>query len=364
MPQFTPGLTLAHKFFTEAIQPLMDNHFPHLPYSAARLDWGSDTLGFDTPMSMDHGWGPRMTIFLSEADFSAMEQDLNGFFAYHLPFSVQGFPIHFDEPYADGGRMQAKTTYPIHHMITITTPEKFLAEYIGVEIHQTISPLDWLTIPQQRLLTVRKGQIYHDGLNVLTKTQKQLNWYPHDLWLYLMASQWQRIDQEEPFMGHTGSVDDDLGSRLIASRLIRDVMKLVFLIERQYAPYSKWFGSAFNQLNHAASLSPLFYAILDSQDWKTQESHFSEVYRILIDAHNALEITPPISPDITNFHGRPFLVPHSARFVQALQAQIQEPEILKLPPSIGSIDQIVDTTDVLENLALSKKISAIYQDSD
>jgi hypothetical protein len=305
-----------------------------------------------------------MTLFLSESDFPAMQQDLGEFFAHHLPFAIQGFPTHFGEPYADGGRMEMKTTYPIHHMINITTPEQFFADHLSVDIHQAISPIAWLTIPQQRLLTIRKGQIYHDGLNVLAQAQKRFNWYPHDLWLYLMASQWQRIDQEEPFMGRAGSVYDELGSRLIASRLIRDVMKLVFLIERQYAPYSKWFGSAFKQLEHAASLSPLFNAILDSQDWKTRESHFSEVYRILIDAHNALEITPPIPPEISNFYGRPFLVPHSARFVNAMQAQIRDPEILQLPPHIGSIDQIVDNTDVLENLTLCKKMGTIYQVSE
>jgi len=37
--------------------------------------------------------------------------------------------------------MQAKTTYPIHHMITMTTPEKFFADYLGVEIRLTMSPL-------------------------------------------------------------------------------------------------------------------------------------------------------------------------------------------------------------------------------
>lgn len=39
----------------------------------------------------------------------------------------------------------------------------------------------------------------------------QFTWYPHDLWLYLMAAQWQRISQMEPFIGRAGSVRDILG---------------------------------------------------------------------------------------------------------------------------------------------------------
>lgn len=59
MTQFIPGLKLSEYFFDEAIRPIMADSFPQLPYSAARLDYGSDVLGFDTPMSMDHGWGRR-----------------------------------------------------------------------------------------------------------------------------------------------------------------------------------------------------------------------------------------------------------------------------------------------------------------
>ena len=42
------------------------------------------------------------------------------------------------------------------------------------------------------------------------------------------------------------------GRRCIAARLARDLMRLCFLIERRYAPYSKWFGTAFAELDAAA----------------------------------------------------------------------------------------------------------------
>ena len=37
--------------------------------------------------------------------------------------------------------------------------------------------------------------------------------------------------------------------RLTAALLVRDVMRLAFLIERQYAPYAKWFGTGFARLD-------------------------------------------------------------------------------------------------------------------
>ena len=191
MPSFIPGLKLSEYFFREAIFPMVSEKFPNLKYSAARLEWGSDVIGFDTPMSMDHGWGPRMTIFLSPQDYEDYNQQLDTYFANNLPFQIHGFPTNFGEILSPGCLMKNKEDYPIYHMVTITTPENFFAEYLGVDIHNPLTPNTWLTLPQQRLRTIRSGRIFHDDLRSLAKLREKFHWYPHDLWLYLMANQWR-----------------------------------------------------------------------------------------------------------------------------------------------------------------------------
>ncbi len=361
MTKFIPGLKLSEYFFDEAIQPIMADSFPQLPYSAARLDYGSDVLGFDTPMSMDHGWGPKMTLFLSPSDYTAHAETINTHFALHLPFEIHGFPTHFGEPLEDGGAMAMKESYPINHMITITTPEDFFDTYLGVDIRHPITPSAWLTIPQQRLRTVKSGKIYYDGLGALTQLRQQFDWYPHDLWLYLMANLWRRIDQEEPFVGRTGTVEDDLGSRLIAARLTHDMMGLCFLLEKAFAPYSKWFGSAFNQLQIAPRLVPIFKDILDSQNWVDRQNHLADAYLILGEAHNTLALTPYIKPEVTNFHNRPFLVPHAGRFVESLLEQIEDTNVKVLPQMLGSVDQISDNIDLLENIQRCHSLRVFFE---
>jgi len=364
MDRFIPGLKLSGHIFEEAIEPLMQQAFPKVLYSAARLEWGSDVIGFDTPMSMDHGWGPKLTLFLLEKDFAVHSDSLHTYFANHLPFEIHGFPTNYAEPYADGGVMAPTTAYPIHHMITITTPERFFQDYLGVDINQHLMPEIWLTLPQQRLRTIRAGRIFHDGLGTLADLHHQFHWYPHDVWLYLMANQWQRISQDEPFVGRTGTVDDDLGSRLIAYRIIRELMSLAFLMEQAYAPYQKWFGTAFAQLDIAPSLTPLFHVILNSQNWKERESWLSQAYMLMAERHNALSITDFISPDVSHFYNRPFLVPHSSRFVDALLAEISDPDVLRLPDRLGSLDQISDNTEVLDDISRCQQLCILYRTSN
>src|SRR5690606_29905564 len=78
-------------------------------------------------------------------------------------------------------------------------------------------------------------------------------WYPHDVWLHVLAADWVRVEQELPFVGRTGQRGDDLGSRLIAARLVATLVRLAFLVERCWPPYPKWAGTLFARLPVAAT---------------------------------------------------------------------------------------------------------------
>ena len=74
------------------------------------------------------------------------------------------------------------------------------------------------------------------------------------MWLWQLACQWRRIAKEEPFPGRAAEAGDQLGCRVLVARLVRDVMRLCFLLERRYAPYPKWLGTAFARLDSAATV--------------------------------------------------------------------------------------------------------------
>jgi hypothetical protein len=360
MPPFTPGLRLSELFYREAVRPILDRSFPGLAHAAALLGHGSEVLGLDTARSTDHEWGPRLLLFLSEEDERRHAAAIRDALALRLPPTFRGHSTHFGPADDEGVSLPAATTGPVNHEVLVTTVPAFVADRLGVASYPVVDLLDWLVCSEQRLLEVTAGAVFHDGPGELTAARDAFRYYPDDLWRYLLASQWGRIGQQEAFVGRCGEVGDELGSALVTASLVRDLMRLGFLLERRYAPYAKWLGSAFARLAGAADLRPFLDGALAARSWRERERYLGDAYSVVAAMHNRLVLTDPLPTAVSPYHGRPFLVIHGERFAAAIRAGIRDPRVLALPPNVGSVDQFVDSTDVLSRAGRRPRLKAVF----
>ena len=361
-PPFIPGLELARRFYVEAVRPLLEAHFPRLRHSAALLGDGSEVIGLDDPRSTDHNWGPRLLIFVPDADLGRLRPRIRDALADGLPRSFLGLPTNSGAPDAGATRLlEPLSRGPIAHRVEVHSVGAYMTIQLGFDPRGPIAVVDWLCTPSQLLLSVTAGATYHDGLDELEPLRAKLRWYPHDVWLYLLAAQWKRIGQEEAFVGRTAEAGDELGSRIVAARLVRDAMRLGFLLERRYAPYSKWLGKAFGALDCSRTLAPELLAVLAAPDPRERERHLSVVYEELARRQNALGVADPVEPTVRGYHDRPYLVIRAERFVEATRAAITDPAVREIRFDAGSVDQFLDSTDVLGQPALARAAAlALY----
>jgi hypothetical protein len=364
-PTFVPGLALAEGFYQEEVRPILEAQFPNLRYSAALIGGGSEVMELDTEMSADHNWGPRVMLFLSPDDYESKRDAIRAVLSNKLPVTYRGYPTNFSEPDPEDNGTQILrpiASGPVNHHVETYTLGGFFTDYLNIDIEKDLESVDWLTLPQQKLRSVTAGRVFHDGLGLET-IRERLLWYPHDVWLYILASVWARIGQEEHLMGRAGFEGDENGSSIIASRLVRDIMRLAFLMEREYPPYAKWFGTAFHKLKAAVKLEPVLTDVLQAHSWKERETHLSKAYSILAKIHDALGITETLSTEVSRFWGRPFKVIRGDRFATAILKRIKDPQItplMKRSP-IGSVDVFSDNTDMLEDAAFRPVIRKFYE---
>jgi hypothetical protein len=347
---FTPGLELARHFYLEVVKPLLDQEFPGLPYTAALIGPGSEVLGFDSVRSTDHNWGPRLQVFLADEDASRTAERVTQVLAARLPAEFGGYPTAFAA--ASGAEDE-----PASHWVTAAGLRQWLTGALGFDPTADLQLLDWLATPTEVLAEVTGGKVFHDGLAAcpgggLAAVRATLAWYPRDVWLYILSCQWQRIAQEEAFPGRCADAGDELGCAVVTARLIRDLMRLVLLMERRYPPYSKWLGSAFARTNTGNAIRPALAAAVAATSWPTRESSLCVALEAAARLHNDLAVTEPVDPAVRpSYYERPFRVLDSGRFVRALRAAIAAEDVRRLP-LIGAIDQFVDNTDALGDPAL------------
>lgn len=321
MPTAETGIQIAADFYRQVVAPALAG----LPHSAALLGDGSEVLGYDDAVSTDHDFGPRVQVFV------ASEPDIP----------------------------PARARLTSSHGVLLTTAGRFFTERIGADPGRGMALADWLCTPTQVFATLTAGAVFADPDGLLAARRDALRWYPDDVWRYALAAGWLRIDQEEPFVGRTGSTGDDLGSRILAARLVRDLMRVAFLIERRWAPYGKWFGRAFGELVLAHRAGPLLAAALAADAWRDREAALVEAGGILIAATNDLGLAGPVDPAPRRFHDRDIRVVDAGRVTLALTAAITDPDVVRVVAAqgprpgrdlgrlAGTVDQAVDCTDIL-----------------
>lgn len=334
-PRFVPGLELARDFYGAVVSPLLAEEFPGLEHAAALIGPGSDVAGYDTERSTDHDWGPRLQVFLSDGNGGTAAR-VTAMLAGRLPAEFRGYPVRFPVTREPGGVAR--------HRVEVAGLGGWLTGLLGFDPRGAVTLRDWLATPTQRLAELTAGAVFHDDPGELTRARENAAWYPDDVWRYILACQWRRVDQEEPFPGRCAEAGDDLGSRVVTARLARDLMRLCLLMHRQYPPYSKWLGTAFARLPGGAGLAAALTAAISADHYDARERHLTEAMEAIAVLHNRLGLTPPLDTRPRRFFGRPYLVLGAGRFTAALCETIIDPRFRDLPLA-GAVDQFTDSTD-------------------
>ncbi|MET3422159.1 hypothetical protein BJ973_001371 [Actinoplanes tereljensis] len=296
------GIEIARRYYFDEVAPGLAG----VPHAAALLGPGSEVLGYDDEVSPDHDFGPRVQVFRPGRD----------------------------------------------------TVGEFFTGILGFDPGAGVTVADWLLTPTQLLASLTRGAVFHDPAGSLARRRDALAWYPDDVWRYALAAGWLKVSQEEAFVARTGSTGDDLGSRLLAARLTRELVRLAFLISRCWAPYGKWLGRAFAELPIATSVGPALAAALAAPSWPDREASIGTAMSTLATATNELGLCPPLDPSPRQFYNRDIRVLQADRYTIALSAEITDPTLRGvlervgvrhgvIPRLPGTIDQAVDSTDLL-----------------
>jgi Domain of unknown function (DUF4037) len=320
LSQRSIGLRLSEEFYRNCVAPALAAEFPRLPHAAGLMGRGSEVLGYDDSMSTDHTWFARVIVFVPAEVLADHAESVQAQLTTRIPDHFDGLPTKVD----------------------VSTVQQYFLDQLSLDVSVAWDAYDWVSLPEQRLCAMTAGAVFHDDLD-LEEVRLRLAYYPKDVWLYLMLAGWWRVHPEMNLVGRAGYAGDELGSAVIASKMVSGLMHLSFLIERRYAPYVKWFGTAFSKLHIADRLSAPLDSALHARSWREREKALGSGYEIVASAFNDLEIAPRLTLEPFRLWERPFAVMW-ADFPGALSASITDPQVRDLVERwpTGGIDQVRD----------------------
>lgn len=327
----TSGAELSRAYHDDVVAPLLLRRWPDLPYAAGRLGSGSDVLGLDDALSRDHDWGLRLDVLVPADLVAAVRAHLEE----GLPPSYAGRPIAFPTTWRPEGGVG----------VEVDTVAGFTRSRLGLDPTAGLDVVDWLSLTGQSVLEVTAGPVFADRDGTLTVVRQRLAWYPDDVWRYVVAADWARLAQELPLAARAAGRGDDLGSRVVTARLARTAMHLGFLLERCWPPYAKWLGTVFARLRAATEVGPALARALEASTWTDREAALATAADALLGAQARAGL--PVTPSATvPFWDRPFRGVDEG-IAAGLLASVGDDAVRALPPGVGSVEQWVDSVDVL-----------------
>lgn len=224
------GLELSRAFYEAHGKEMLEAEFESLlPHVAVGLvGAGSECLGFDDDVSRDHDFEPSFCIFLPDESVIDRQTAFRLERAYAaLPKEFMGFKRSRLSP-TGGAR---------HGVIRLSD---FLLDKTGTP-DGNLSLRDFLYLPEQSLLEVTNGALFHDGNGAFSAIRESLSYLPEDIRRKKMAG-------ELLLMGQTGEYNlpralsrgDGAAAQLSAVEFVKSALHFAFLLNRSYLPYYKW----------------------------------------------------------------------------------------------------------------------------
>jgi hypothetical protein len=297
-------------------------------------------MGYDTEISMDHNWGPRLQIFVD--DYFLIKQ-IKECLSNELPYRYKSFATNFSNKSYDGTtRMEYSESMPINHLIEVNLFEKYLETNYKINKTNNYSKDDWLKFNDQSLIEITSGEVFYDGLNKLNKTRQELQFYPLDICKLRLAVLWNYIWNKEAFIGRSIEINDYIGLKIHSCRIVNYLIKILFYLEEKYIPYSKWFGTAFSKLKSFTEMETLINKILNCNKPQEIEINLCVLYEKIIEKHNKNNKLPYLKNKTRNFFNRPYKVIFSENIVEELLKSIEDEDIKKINIDEYAYDIILD----------------------
>ncbi len=222
-------VAVSRDFFFNIVKPILEGNFPAELEQAAMgvFGHGSEALGLDDELSSDHHWGLRIDALLPEPIFRERAGQIKAVVSANLPDHYRGHPLR--EAHVAGAGLAPESM------------EDFLSRTIGIA-HAPQTYSEWLAIPEEDIIHVINGEVWHDPTGRFSAVRAVFNgYYPEPVRLRRIAH-WCRFFSGMGTYAFNRALlrHNEFYALTRLANALRLGIQLAFLLDKRYFPYDKW----------------------------------------------------------------------------------------------------------------------------
>ena len=231
------NLELARKLYEEKGVPMIREKFPDYEgrIAAGFAGEGSDCFGFDDAISRDHDYGPGFCLWLTEGDYQRIGEELNEAYRALIREACLEDPSIAPSGYDPrlASRRGAKSIKAWYRGI------------LRVRVEEDKDPLrnmDWLSVEEFCLAAATNGAVFRDDLGLFSGIRARLlDYYPEAVWKRRLVHEMREFSQyAQSNYARSMGRGDLTTAALCKARAAESAYKLMYLLNKRFAPYYKW----------------------------------------------------------------------------------------------------------------------------
>lgn len=137
-------------------------------------------------------------------------------------------------------------------------------------------------------------------------------------------------------------------------------MRLCFLYREEYAPYSKWFGTAFQELDIPDGIKRAVGGALAADTLEGRERLLVEAQALVAELHNSSGLTGAVDFRIEDYFGRNIKVIFADKFAEAVRGELAGTAFEDVP-LIGSLSQVGGLGVIADDQAYRERVMRLYE---
>jgi len=235
------GLEASRRWYETAGAPMLEREFGDVAgrIAVGRAGHGSECFGFDDAVSRDHDFVTGFCLWIPDGD--------EGDYGFRLERAYARLRKEFPPDPVSGTAAGSSELGEAEH--GVTTVGAFYRRHLGFP-GAPQNWRQWLGTPEHAFAEAVNGEVFRDDLGVFSGVRETiLNGMPEDV-------RRKKIAARAVFMAQSGQYNyprclrhgEPGAAALALDEFVRNAARMVFLLNRRFAPYYKWVFRAMRTL--------------------------------------------------------------------------------------------------------------------